>query len=301
MGSWLVLTLAAAAIAGVVWLARRVRDAEQRLAELRLVKRELEQRLAEVERGLQVTRTHVADVAAGEAPERDAILAGKAWRDVQPAPALVLWEQNPGLFVLDVRTPAEWANGHIPRATLVPLDELEDRLRELPSRKDSLLLVHCAAGGRSLQACQVLADHGYTRLLNLSGGMHAWPGPREKSDATPEPTPANVQQGTTVNHHGGAISERQVVDAIRQCFDPEIPLNIFDLGLIYGIDIAPEAIAVKMTLTSEGCPSARTIPEDVKKHIAALGQENVRVDVVFDPPWHPSRISDEGKQKLGLS
>jgi metal-sulfur cluster biosynthetic enzyme len=99
---------------------------------------------------------------------------------------------------------------------------------------------------------------------------------------------------------GGAISEAAVVGAIRECFDPEIPLNIYDLGLVYGIDIAPEVIAVKMTLTSEACPSARTIPLDVKNRIVALGQENVTVDVVFDPPWHPSRISDEGKQKLGL-
>jgi metal-sulfur cluster biosynthetic enzyme len=106
--------------------------------------------------------------------------------------------------------------------------------------------------------------------------------------------------GTTINHHGGTISGREVVEAIRQCFDPEIPLNIYDLGLVYDIDIASEVIAVTMTLTSEACPSARAIPEDVKKKIAALGQENVTVDVVFDPPWHPSRISDEGKQKLGL-
>ena len=92
-----------------------------------------------------------------------------------------------------------------------------------------------------------------------------------------------------------------MVAAIRECFDPEIPLNVYDLGLIYDIDIAPAGIAVKMTLTSEACPSARAIPEDVKKHISALGQPNVTVDVVFDPPWHPARISPEGKQKLGLS
>jgi metal-sulfur cluster biosynthetic enzyme len=55
-----------------------------------------------------------------------------------------------------------------------------------------------------------------------------------------------------------------------------------------------------MTLTSEGCPSARTIPEDVRRKIVALGQPNVTVDVVWDPPWHPSRISPDGKQKLGL-
>jgi metal-sulfur cluster biosynthetic enzyme/rhodanese-related sulfurtransferase len=292
----------AVVVAGLAWWLRgRLCELEGSVADLRLAKRELERRLEDVETGVQVTRTHLADVAAGDAPERSDIISAKAWRDVQPAPALVMWQQTPSLYVLDVRTEAEWANGHIPRANLIPLDELEDRLRELPP-KDARVLVHCAAGGRSLQACQILADHGWTRLLNLAGGMHAWPGPREEGTATPVPPPApNLPKGTTINHRGGAISEAQVVAAIRECFDPEIPLNIYDLGLVYGIDIGPEAIAVRMTLTSEACPSARTIPEDVRKRIAALGQDNVRVDVVFDPPWHPSRISDEGKQKLGLA
>ena len=301
MSTWIGLILVAAVFAMLWWVRGRLRELEARVSELRLGKRELERRLEEADAGLRVTRVHLADVAAGEAPERSAIVSGKAWRDIQSAPALVLWEQTPDLFVLDVRTEAEWANGHIPRAKLVPLDELEDRLRELPS-KDARILVHCAAGGRSLQACQILADKGYTRLLNLVGGMHAWPGPREQGEATAAPPPSpNLPTGTTINHRGGTISEAAVVGAIRECFDPEIPLNIYDLGLVYGIDIGPEAIAVKMTLTSEACPSARAIPLDVKTRIAALGQQNVQVDVVFDPPWHPSRISDEGKQKLGLS
>jgi metal-sulfur cluster biosynthetic enzyme/rhodanese-related sulfurtransferase len=300
MSDWIGLALVAGIAALGWWLRSRVRELEGRVSDLRLGRRELERRLEEAEAGLQVTRAHLADVAAGDAPERPAIVSGKAWRDVQPAPALVLWQQTPDLFVLDVRTEAEWANGHIPRAHLVPVDELEDRLRELPP-KDARILVHCAAGGRSLQACQILADKGYTRLLNLVGGMHAWPGPREQGATTPTPPPSpNLPAGTTINHRGGPISGEAVVGAIRQCFDPEIPLNVYDLGLVYDIDIAPDAIAVKMTLTSEGCPSARTIPLDVKQRIVALGQENVRVDVVFDPPWHPSRISDEGKQKLGL-
>jgi metal-sulfur cluster biosynthetic enzyme/rhodanese-related sulfurtransferase len=300
MSSWLVLGLFVV-VAAVGWrLGVRLRELDRGLSEVRVARRELERRLGELEAGLQVTRTHLADAAAGEPPERPDIVSGKAWRDLQPAPALVLWERTPDLFVLDVRTEAEWANGRIPRATLIPLDELEDRLRELPP-KDARILVHCAAGGRSLQACQILADRGWTRLLNLAGGMHAWQGPREQGAARPTPPPpANLPTGTTINHRGGPISEAQVVGAIRECFDPEIPLNIYDLGLVYDIDIAPEAIAVRMTLTSEACPSARTIPEDVKRRIVALGQENVRVDVVFDPPWHPSRISDEGKQKLGL-
>jgi hypothetical protein len=93
--------------------------------------------------------------------------------------------------------------------------------------------------------------------------MHTWPGPRVKDASVPESVPAAV--GTAISYRGGPVTEAQVVGAIRECFDPEIPLNIYDLGLIYGIDIDESAIAVKMTLTSEGCPSARTIPEDVRR------------------------------------
>ena len=289
--------LVAVVLAVVVWrLAARLRDLDRQVRELRLLHREIEELRGDLDRGLGVTRAHLAAVAAGEPPERDVILRGAPYRDVQPAEALALYEKTPGLLVLDVRTPAEFASGHIPNAHLIPVDELEDRLGELPP-KDTPMLVHCAAGGRSTTACQTLGQHGYTRLLNLVGGMHTWPGPRVQEAAAPEPPPA---AGTTVNYRGGPLSETQVVGAIRECFDPEIPLNIYDLGLIYGIDIDESGIAVKMTLTSEGCPSARTIPEDVKRKIAALGQPNVTVDVVWDPPWHPSRISPDGKQKLGL-
>ena len=295
----LVLVLLAAAVAALtIWrLAARLRDVDRQVKELRLLRREIEELRADLDRGLGVTRAHLAAVAADEPPERDVILRGAPWRDVEPAEALALYEKTPGLFVLDVRTPAEYASGHIPDAHLIPVDELEDRLRELPP-KDSVMLVHCAVGGRSTAACQTLGLHGYTRLLNLVGGMHTWPGPRVREESVPEAPPAAI--GTTISYRGGPVTEAQVVGAIRECYDPEIPLDIYELGLIYGIDIDESAIAVKMTLTSEGCPSARTIPEDVKRRIAALGQPNVTVDVVWDPPWHPSRISPDGKQKLGL-
>ena len=290
--------LAAAIVALIIWrLAARLRDLDRQVKELRLLRREIEELRADLDRGLGVTRAHLAAVAADEPPERDVILRGAPWRDVEPAEALALYEKTPGLFVLDVRTPAEYASGHIPDAHLIPVDELEDRLRELPP-KDSVMLVHCAVGGRSTAACQTLGLHGYTRLLNLVGGMHTWPGARVREESVPEAPPAAI--GTTISYRGGPVTEAQVVGAIRECYDPEIPLDIYELGLIYGIDIDESAIAVRMTLTSEGCPSARTIPEDVKRRIAALGQPNVTVDVVWDPPWHPSRISPDGKQKLGL-
>jgi metal-sulfur cluster biosynthetic enzyme/rhodanese-related sulfurtransferase len=296
----LVLLAGVLVLAIVVWrLAARLRDAERQVRELRLLRRELEDVRGEIDRGLAVTRTHLAEVIAGTPPGRDVVLRGAACRDVEPGEALALYEQQPELVVLDVRTPAEHASGHIPRSRLVPLDELEDRLAELPPR-DALVLVHCAAGGRSTTACQLLARQGWTRLLNLRGGMHTWTGPRARDESVPAPPPP-APAGTAVTYRGGSVNGEQVVAAIRECFDPEIPLNVYDLGLIYDIDIDESAIAVKMTLTSEGCPSARAIPEDVKRRIAALGQSNVTVDVVWDPPWHPARISAEGKQKLGLA
>jgi len=226
------------------------------------------------------------------------ILEGAPYRDVTSEEALSLYERTPGLVVLDVRTPAEYGNGHIPNARLIPVDELEDRLGELPAR-DAMLLVHCAAGGRSAAACATLAAHGYTNLLNLAGGMHGWTGPVVREESPPPASSA--PEGTRVSYRGGPVSGEQVIAAIRECFDPEIPLNVYDLGLVYGVDIDEASVSVTMTLTSEGCPSARAIPEDVKRRISALGPANVSVEIVWDPPWHPSRISPEGKQKLGLA
>ena len=275
-------------------LARRLGIAERELREVRLLGRELQELRDEGGRALAVTRAHLAAVAAGEPPERNAILGGIAYRDVQPAEALALYDGSPALVVVDVRTREEYASGHIPRA------RLEHRLGELPPR-DAPILIHCAAGGRSVAACETLGRRGYTGLLNLVGGFHAWCGPREQDGAPGSSDRPDATGRAAVAFGGGPVSEAAVVAAIRECFDPEVPVNVYDLGLIYGIDIAPGAIAVRMTLTSEGCPSARSIPEEVRQRIVALGQPNVTVEVVWDPPWHPARISPEGKQKLGLA
>ena len=295
----LVLLAGLAAVGLIVWrLATRLREAERQLRELRLLGREVEAVREDGRRRLDVTRAHLAAVASGDPPAREAIVRGIPYRDLQPADALALYERTPGLVVLDVRTPAEFASGHIPNARLLPVDELEDRLAELPPR-DAAILVHCAAGGRSTAACELLGSQGFTGLHNLVGGMHAWKGPVVKEETPPPPAGGTAE--TAISYRGGPVQGEQVVAAIRECFDPEIPLNIYDLGLIYGIDIDESAIAIRMTLTSEACPSARSIPEDVKRKVAALGQANVSVDVVWDPPWHPSRISADGKQKLGLA
>ena len=164
--------LAIVALAVLVWqLSQRLHAAERQLAEMRSQRRQQDESRAQLERGLAVARMHLADVAAGEAPPRDVILRGAAYRPIEPAPALVLLQQQPDVFVLDVRTPAEFASGHIPGAHLIPVDELEDRLGELPAR-DHAMLVTCAAGGRSTMACELLAERGWTRMLNLAGGNY---------------------------------------------------------------------------------------------------------------------------------
>ena len=99
------------------------------------------------------------------------------------------------------------------------------------------------------------------------------------------------------------ITKEQVIEIIKQCYDPEIPVNIWDLGLIYDIEIKPEtdAVDIRMSLTSQHCPAAQSIPDALKtKLMHGLNLKIANVQVVFDPPWTPERISEAGKKKLGL-
>ncbi len=105
---------------------------------------------------------------------------------------------------------------------------------------------------------------------------------------------------------GGEFSEELVWTALRHCFDPEIPVNIVDLGLIYDLQIedAPEGkhdIAVKMTLTAPGCGMGPTIARDAQSKIKALPDvRSAEVEIVWDPQWTPHMISEEGRKVLGL-
>jgi metal-sulfur cluster biosynthetic enzyme len=88
---------------------------------------------------------------------------------------------------------------------------------------------------------------------------------------------------------------------LKQCFDPEIPLNIVDLGLVYGVTVKGGEACVKMTLTSPGCHLGGQIAGNVQERILALDAiEEANVELVWDPPWHQSMISAEGRKSLGL-
>ena len=98
------------------------------------------------------------------------------------------------------------------------------------------------------------------------------------------------------------LIEGQVVEAIRTCYDPEIPVNIYDLGLVYDVTADEKGgVVVMMTLTSPHCPAAQSLPHEVEmKAKAVQGVTGVNVKVVWMPPWNPSMMSEAAKLELGF-
>ena len=125
---------------------------------------------------------------------------------------------------------------------------------------------------------------------------------REHADAIAGYMPAETGTPSTITE----FSEQAVWDAMRTCFDPEIPVNIVDLGLVYDLAIERTAsgthsVEVKMTLTAPGCGMGPVIAEDARQKIAALPTvESARVHIVWDPQWTPQMISETGRKVLGL-
>ena len=135
-------------------------------------------------------------------------------------------------------------------------------------------------------------------------------GPPPRARATPEferkrDYLAGFLSGETRPKDEAASNEelkQSVVDALKSVYDPEIPVDIYELGLIYKVDVSDEKnVAIDMTLTAPGCPVAGEMPgwvQDAVKEIPGIGE--VKVDLVFDPPWDPSRMSDEAKLQLNM-
>lgn len=100
---------------------------------------------------------------------------------------------------------------------------------------------------------------------------------------------------------GGDLYEA-VIDALKDIYDPEIPVNIYDLGLIYDVEITPENHAlVKMTLTTPNCPVAESMPGEVELRVGSVpGVGHAEVELVWDPPWDPQKMTDEAKLELGM-
>ena len=120
---------------------------------------------------------------------------------------------------------------------------------------------------------------------------------------TVPPAPSDPETAGMVNDPAQLDALKPpIVEALSKVFDPEIPVNIYELGLIYDILVdASKTVGIRMTLTAPACPAAQVLPAEVKRRVAEVpGVAGVRVDVVWDPPWDRDRMSDAAKLQLGM-
>src|SRR3990170_3911954 len=128
------------------------------------------------------------------------------------------------------------------------------------------------------------------------------PAPSETPESTPTPPPAPTDGAFEPNPLNTLTLQPALVEAVSKVFDPEIPVNIYELGLIYNLDVdSSNNVQVRMTLTAPACPAAQTIPIDVERRIREVpGVNDVKVAVVWDPPWTRDKMSDAAKLTLGM-
>lgn len=112
--------------------------------------------------------------------------------------------------------------------------------------------------------------------------------------ATPEAPPESTATEKTL--------EERVVAALKTCYDPEIPVDIYELGLVYSVDVTPEHVAnIKMTLTAPACPVAGSLPGEVEAKVKGVpGVSDAKVELVWDPPWRPDMMSKVARVMLGM-
>jgi FeS assembly SUF system protein len=98
------------------------------------------------------------------------------------------------------------------------------------------------------------------------------------------------------------VTRDEIVTVLKDCYDPEIPINIWDLGLVYDINLQDGNVGIKMTLTAPGCMMGGMIAEEVKSKIKAMqGVKDAKVELVWDPPWSPDKMSPEAKAQMGIA
>lgn len=116
-----------------------------------------------------------------------------------------------------------------------------------------------------------------------------------------------AETGQAPNHtaediHDTTIDKEAVYDKLRECYDPEIPVNVVDLGLIYGLKIEGSAVSIIMTLTAIGCPVAPEVMAEVEGRVREVeGVEQCDVTLTFDPPWTTERMSEDARWELGIN
>jgi len=128
--------------------------------------------------------------------------------------------------------------------------------------------------------------------------------PSAESGSTPTPSPETAPAPPAPELTFDQIQEieSKVVQALQTCYDPEIPVNVYELGLIYGVEVQPTGLVhVRMTLTSPACPAAGSLPPEVRWKVQEIpGVKDAKVEIVWDPPWTKDRMSEAARLQLGI-
>jgi FeS assembly SUF system protein len=114
-----------------------------------------------------------------------------------------------------------------------------------------------------------------------------------ENEAPAQPAPASSSPGFSL--------QDRVIEALMTIYDPEIPVNIYEMGLVYGLDVSDDGdVAIRMTLTSPTCPVAESLPPEVESKVGAIeGVRDVKVELTWEPPWTPEKMSEAAKLELG--
>jgi len=118
------------------------------------------------------------------------------------------------------------------------------------------------------------------------------------TEVAKEAEPANKPSSSEA---GSKVTEEKILEVLSEVYDPEIPIDIVNLGLIYGIDIEEGKVLISMTMTAPGCPASAQIAGESKLVVEEIpGVDSVDIDIVWDPPWDPSKMSEEAQQSMGM-
>ena len=109
-------------------------------------------------------------------------------------------------------------------------------------------------------------------------------------------------EGSPLDNLNAQATEAAVIEVLRSIYDPELPISIYEMGLIYGIDVGPdEVVTIRMTLTTPACPAAESLPPEVESKVKAMaGITDARVELVWEPPWTADRMSEAARLEAGL-
>jgi len=233
----------------------------------------------DLEMALKVLRQQMVKIQKGEAVSERALLEGLAFDAISGKDLDALKQRNPDIVLLDVRSVPEFSSGYIPGALHIPVDQLMNRVHELGKVKNVPVVAYCASGARSQVACEILVDHGFSRLYNLEAGIGGFTGSLER------PKTSGVKTEIPQRRDDMTPEEKSMADVAEKILREEInPAVASHGGIITLLDVRNKDVFIHMGGGCQGCSSSMATLKDgvdqaLRKVLPDLGS-------VFDTTDH---------------